>query len=123
MFGMGMMEIFLIAIVAIIALGPEKLPSAMVDIAKFFRKLKNSLDDAKSTLDQELKISELKAEAAKYKSQVENLKSSATIDNILADEFDAKSNDGSTKQTPSSESKQEPIRHKVTFDKKEQENV
>ena len=40
MFGMGIMEIFLIAIVAIIALGPEKLPTTMVQIAKFLNKLK-----------------------------------------------------------------------------------
>ncbi len=38
MFGMGFMEIILIAIVAIIALGPEKLPGTMVQIAKFINK-------------------------------------------------------------------------------------
>ena len=42
MFGMGITEILLIAIVAIIALGPEKLPDAMVQIAKFINKFKNS---------------------------------------------------------------------------------
>ena len=42
MFGMGFMEIFLVGIVAVIALGPEKLPSAMVDIAKFFKKLERT---------------------------------------------------------------------------------
>jgi sec-independent protein translocase protein TatB len=57
MFGMGFMEILLIAIIAIIALGPDKLPTAMVQIAKFIKKLKSGLDDAKSTLDSELNIS------------------------------------------------------------------
>ncbi len=37
MFGMGIGEILLIAIVAVLFLGPDKLPSTMVDIAKFFR--------------------------------------------------------------------------------------
>jgi len=86
MFGMGFMEIMLIAVVAVIALGPEKLPTAMVDIARFFKKFKSGIDDAKSTLDNELKISELKGEADKFKEQLsvvnpDNLHLS--MDNIL----------------------------------------
>ncbi len=34
MFGMGFTEILLIALVAIIALGPEKLPTTMVQIVR-----------------------------------------------------------------------------------------
>ena len=75
MFGMGFMEIFLVLVVAIIALGPEKLPSAMVDIAKFFRKFKSGIEDAKSTLDNELNISEMKKEAEKFKASVAEVKS------------------------------------------------
>lgn len=76
MFGMGFMEILLIAIIAVIALGPEKLPNAMVQIAKFIRKIKSGLDDAKTTIDTELNISEMKQEANKYKAQLDDLKSS-----------------------------------------------
>jgi sec-independent protein translocase protein TatB len=83
MFGMGFMEIFLIAIIAIIALGPEKLPTAMVEIAKFIKKFKTGLDDAKSTLNSELNISEMKAEASKFKSQIEDTKASLSIDSKL----------------------------------------
>lgn len=120
MFGFGLMEILLIAIVAIIALGPEKLPSAMVDIAKFFRKLKSGLEDAKSTLDNELKITELKTEAEKYKAQVENLKVSANIETILSDDFDlgstkSNNNDKSQDEKTQNIQPQEPLRHKVTF--------
>jgi len=80
MFGMGFMEIFLILIVAIIALGPEKLPGAAVDIAKFFKKLKGTVDDAKSTLDNELNISEMKKEAEQFKSSVSNIKNISTLE-------------------------------------------
>ncbi|MEA3384310.1 MAG: Sec-independent protein translocase protein TatB [Campylobacterota bacterium] len=80
MFGMGFMEIFLVAIVAIIALGPEKLPTAMVDMAKFFKKLKGGLEDAKTTLDQELNISQMKEEAEKFKASVADVKSIASVD-------------------------------------------
>ena len=83
MFGMGFMEILLIAIVAIIALGPDKLPTAMVQIAKFINKFKTGLADAKSTLDNELNISEMKAEANKFKSQIEETKSSLSIDSKI----------------------------------------
>mgnify|MGYP000016295745 FL=1 len=83
MFGMGFMEILLIAIVAIIALGPEKLPGTMVQIAKFINKFKTGLEDAKATLDNELNISELKAEANKFKSQIEETKASLSVDSKI----------------------------------------
>ena len=83
MFGMGIMEIFLIAIVAIIALGPEKLPTAMVQIAKFLNKLKTGISDAKTTLDNELNISEMKSEANKFKAQIEETKTSLSMDSKI----------------------------------------
>jgi len=80
MFGMGFMEIFLILVIAIMALGPEKLPSAAVDMVKFFRKLKSGLNDAKTTIDNELNIAELKDEAEKFKASVNEIKGMASID-------------------------------------------
>jgi len=67
MFGMGFLEIMLILIVAVIALGPEKLPSAAVDIAKMLKKIKGSVDDVKSSVDNELNLSGMKSEAEKFK--------------------------------------------------------
>ena len=72
MFGMGFMEILFIAIVAIIFLGPEKLPGAMVDIAKFIKNMKNAITDAKNTINEEINIDELKREALGYKEQLES---------------------------------------------------
>ena len=83
MFGLGFTEILLIAIVAVIALGPEKLPPAMVQIAKFINKFKSGLAEAKSTLDSELNVSQMKEEATKFKSQIEETKASLTIENKL----------------------------------------
>jgi len=98
MFGMGFMEIFLIAIVAIIALGPDKLPTAMVEVAKFLKKFKSGVEDAKSTLDNELNIGEMKEEANKFKAQIEDTKLSMTmdsrvdlgLDNIMKDDSNQK---------------------------------
>lgn len=67
MFGMGFMEIMIIAIVAVIFLGPDKLPETMVNIAKFFRSMKSTVANAKESLEQEMNISELKREALSYK--------------------------------------------------------
>ena len=71
MFGMGFMEILFIAIVAILFLGPEKLPGAMVDIAKFFKNMKNAVGEAKKALDEEVNIEELKREAMGYKAKLD----------------------------------------------------
>lgn len=95
MFGMGFMEIFLIAIIAIIALGPDKLPTAMVEVAKFLKKFKSGVADAKSTLDNELNITEMKEEANKFKAQLSDTKMSMTssskvdlgLDDIMNDEL------------------------------------
>jgi sec-independent protein translocase protein TatB len=132
MFGMGFMEILLIAIVAIIALGPEKLPTAMVQIAKFINKFKNALSDAKSTLDSELNISEMKAEATKFKSQIEETKASLSIDSkidlglkdIMNDDLNV-----SSKENKIEEPKQEKVsfkkedKFKVNLNEKKEDNV
>ncbi|RXJ79166.1 Sec-independent protein translocase protein TatB [Arcobacter sp. F2176] len=105
MFGMGFMEIMLIAIIAIIALGPEKLPDAMVSVARFFKKFKSGLEDAKSTLDNELNISDMKEEANKFRNQIEDAKSSVTkfddfdlgVKDILKDDKNDKDNKKSKK--------------------------
>ncbi len=74
MFGMSFAEILVIAIIAILFLGPDKLPSTLVQIAKFFKTFKNSINDAKTSIEQEMKIQELKEEAAAYKKSFEKTK-------------------------------------------------
>ena len=71
MFGLGFMEILFIAIVAIIFLGPDKLPGAMMDIAKFIKNTKNAITDAKQSLNEEVNFEELKKEALGYKAQLD----------------------------------------------------
>ena len=120
MFGMGFTEILLIALVAVIALGPEKLPTAMVQIAKFINKFKTGIADAKATLDNELSITEMKAEASKFKSQIEETKASLTIDTKVDLGLKDIMNDDLNKTTiveskPVEESKQE----KVSFKKED----
>ncbi len=75
MFGMGFTEILMIAIVAILFLGPDKLPEAMVKVAKFIKGAKNAITEAKSAIDSEIKISELKEEALSYKAKLDKASS------------------------------------------------
>ena len=125
MFGMGFTEILLIAMVAIIALGPEKLPTTMVQIAKFINKIKTGLADAKSTLDNELNISELKAEATKFKTQIEETKTSLAVDSkidlglneIMKDILTTNSS------TETKKVEEEPKQEKVSFKKEDKFKV
>ena len=70
MFGIGFTELVLIAIVAILFLGPDKLPQAMVEIAKFIKSMKQTVSEAKSSLEEEMKIADLKEEALGYKKKL-----------------------------------------------------
>lgn len=62
-------EIIVVLVIAILVLGPEKLPSTIVEIAKIIKALKNNIDEAKASINKELKIAELKDEAQKYKDE------------------------------------------------------
>ncbi|WP_412175250.1 Sec-independent protein translocase protein TatB [Campylobacter sp. IFREMER_LSEM_CL2090] len=62
-------EILVILVIAILVLGPEKLPSTIVEIAKILKAIKSNIDEAKASINKELKIAELKDEAQKYKDE------------------------------------------------------
>ncbi len=72
MFGMSFAEIMIIAVIAVLFLGPDKLPDAMVQIAKFFKTFKSGINDAKSAFEQEVKIQELKEETLEYKKKLDS---------------------------------------------------
>ncbi|TLD95466.1 Sec-independent protein translocase subunit TatB [Helicobacter jaachi] len=70
MFGVGIFEILVILIVAVIALGPNKLPQTIVDIVKFFRAVKKTMAEAKESFDKEIQLAEIKKETLKYKETI-----------------------------------------------------
>jgi len=72
MFGMGFTEILSIAVIAILFIGPDKLPGTMIDIAKFFRNIKSTIGSVKETLESEINVSDIKKEALEYKAQLES---------------------------------------------------
>lgn len=78
MFGFSFGEILLITIIAVLFLGPEKLPQTFVDIAKFLKAIKKTINDAKDAIDREVHISEIKQEALEYKKKFEQSTSDIT---------------------------------------------
>ena len=106
MFGMGFTEMLLIAVIAILFLGPDKLPSTMIEIAKFFKNVKSTIGSVKDSLEEEMNLSEIKREALAYKQELlsasENLnkvkniptqasaKLTSLTDDILSDDHDDK---------------------------------
>ena len=124
MFGMGFTEIMFIAIIAVVFLGPEKLPQAMVDIARFFKKVKGTIADTKDELERELQISDLKAEMLSYKSQLDDITNEVkdvTSGDVIKKEISGiqKSlGDLNEDMVETVESAKEPVREVVTFEKK-----
>ncbi len=78
MFGMGIGEILVIIIIAVLFLGPDKLPSTMVEIAKFFRSVKGTVNSAKATLEDEIRLSGIKESVMDYKTELTNASSELT---------------------------------------------
>ena len=68
MFGIGFSEFLVILIIAVIALGPEKLPGAIVTVAKYFKMLRSAINEAKSSFESEIKLDELRKDAQNFKS-------------------------------------------------------
>jgi len=124
MFGIGFTEILLISIIAILFLGPDKLPETMVQIAKFIKGVKKTVGDAKGALEEEMKIADLKDEALNYKKQLDSATSelrsfkNIDLDNILEDEPKEKKVAKPDTEERSSETKVEQKNDVVTFKKK-----
>jgi len=129
MFGIGFTELLLISVVAILFLGPDKLPEAMIQIAKFIKGVKKTVGDAKSSLEEEMKIADLKEEALTYKKKLDSatneLRSFKNIDfddmeDILS--YDEPSNSTSAPSSYADEKPKTEVETKnesVTFKKKE----
>ena len=91
MFGMGFTEIMLIAVIAILFLGPDKLPETMVQLAKMFKSVKNTMVTAKASIEEEIHIADIKQEAMNYKKELtqatEDIKGLTSLED-LNDDFD-----------------------------------
>lgn len=65
MFGIGMTELLLIMGLALIVLGPKKLPDLARALGKGFAEFKRATDDFKSTIQEETRIAETREQLLK----------------------------------------------------------
>jgi sec-independent protein translocase protein TatB len=65
MFGLGFGEILIILVLALVLLGPQKLPEVAKQLGKGLRDFKKASDDLKSQFEQELYADERKAARAR----------------------------------------------------------
>jgi sec-independent protein translocase protein TatB len=61
MFGLSFGEILIIAVIALLLLGPERLPDAAKTLGKGLRELRRATDDLKDQVERELTLDERKA--------------------------------------------------------------
>lgn len=55
MFGMGFGEMLVVLIIAVIFLGPEKIPETARTLGKWFHELKSSMDEIKSSFEEDVR--------------------------------------------------------------------
>ncbi len=104
MFGMGFTEILIIGVIAILFLGPDKLPETMIQIAKFFKSVKTTVASAKNSIEEELHLDEIKKEANSYKQQLtdatNDLQKSTGIEDLKNEIQDVGQDDFDDDDTP-----------------------
>lgn len=96
MFDVGFTELLLVGLVALVVIGPERLPGVAKTAGKWLGKGKRMLSDVKAEIDQEIKAEELKKilEVQRQNKPLQELIDSATestdelrkdTENMLAD--------------------------------------
>ena len=80
MLDIGFPELTFIIIMAIIVLGPDKLPEALKTTGKVIGKIKRMWRDATADIRRELELEEMKEEMKKYKEELEKLQKKVDSD-------------------------------------------
>lgn len=74
MFDMGFTEMMLIGIVALVVIGPERLPGVARTAGKYFSKLRNFMMNVRADVESELKADELREILKKQQEELSSLK-------------------------------------------------
>ncbi|MBP6564598.1 MAG: twin-arginine translocase subunit TatB [Burkholderiales bacterium] len=78
MFDIGFTEIVVIAVVALIVIGPERLPKTARTLGHLFGRLQRYVNDVKSDISREMELEELRKLQQEMKSAASDLESSMT---------------------------------------------
>lgn len=88
MFDIGFLELFVIGIIALIVLGPERLPKAARTVGQWVGKAKQSFNSIKTEIDRELKVQELQQQIEEQKRILEEQVQLSTITEALTESED-----------------------------------
>jgi len=95
MFDMGFTEMMLIGIVALIVIGPERLPGVARTAGKYFGRLKRFMTSVKADVEQELRADELRQILADQQRELDTIKDSMNVaGKAFEDEVNAVSDAG-----------------------------
>ena len=78
MFDIGFSEIVVIAVVALIVLGPERLPKTARTLGHLFGRLQRYVNDVKADISREMELEELRKLQQEMKSAASDLEQSMT---------------------------------------------
>ena len=62
MFDIGFAELLVIAVIALLVLGPERMPEAVRSTSAFLRKIKSSFNHIKTEIEREVGVDDIKRE-------------------------------------------------------------
>ena len=83
MFDISFSELFVIGVVALVVIGPERLPKVARTLGLLLGRAQRYVNDVKSDINREMQLDELK------KLQAEVSESARTLENSVRQEFDA----------------------------------
>jgi sec-independent protein translocase protein TatB len=78
MFDIGFSEILVIAVVALVVIGPERLPKVARTLGHLFGRMQRYVNDVKSDIQREVELDELKRLQASVKDTAQEIESSVT---------------------------------------------
>ncbi|WP_299182474.1 Sec-independent protein translocase protein TatB [uncultured Neptuniibacter sp.] len=71
MFDIGFAELLIVAVVALVVLGPEKLPMAVKTVGLWVGRIRRTVSSIQSEISEELRVEELKRTTAIHKDELE----------------------------------------------------
>lgn len=87
MFGIGFQELLLILVVALVVLGPQRLPEVAKSLGKFYREIRGSIDEVKDSITKDISTIKEIQQKEIYTNQQKNVENN--LKPSFEEEFDS----------------------------------